>query len=459
MKRLAQKVATRRILFAEVLGIRRSSRSATSVTTLLNAPKPRAPAVLQGQMLAMDKMYKVDRSIFDEDVPLKVVEFSDSRRIQALRQHFEGSLFSRSDLKSYPAFVKPEGGKFRFLLAESIKGPDDLTETQRAALRDNDALLIDGVANVTFDSLTQEAILRRLLPDVGEITTRFEQVGHIAHVNLQPHLLPHKYVIGAVLLEKNAALGVRTVVNKTNFIENQFRVLPMEIIAGPDETMVELEENGSKFRFDFREVFWNSRLLNEHRRIVLMCSPGDVVWDMCAGVGPFAVPLARRGCTVHANDLNPACFNYLNQNADLNLGKRKRPNLKTYNMDGRDFIRRLVHDMEALPNPELHRRAHHVLINLPASAPEFLDVFVGLFAPDWELPRVHCYCFAQGEENSEAVRAAALAKIGAALKVDPGFLEEPAWELEVLKVRQTATATTEFCVSFKLHPKICCKDS
>jgi tRNA (guanine37-N1)-methyltransferase len=197
---------------------------------------------------------------------------------------------------------------------------EDLTEKQRAALTENGASLVDGSAPVTFDSLTQEAILRRLLPDVVEITSRFEQVGHIAHVNLQPHLLPHKYIIGAVLLEKNASLGVRTVVNKTNFIENQFRVLPMEIIAGPDETMVELEENGSKFRFDFREVFWNSRLLNEHRRIVMMCSPGDVVWDMCAGVGPFAIPLARRGCTVYANDLNPACFKFLNQNADLNLG-------------------------------------------------------------------------------------------------------------------------------------------
>jgi tRNA (guanine37-N1)-methyltransferase len=204
--------------------------------------------------------------------------------------------------------------------ARPSAGLEDLTEKQRAALTENGASLVDGSAPVTFDSLTQEAILRRLLPDVVEITSRFEQVGHIAHVNLQPHLLPHKYIIGAVLLEKNASLGVRTVVNKTNFIENQFRVLPMEIIAGPDETMVELEENGSKFRFDFREVFWNSRLLNEHRRIVMMCSPGDVVWDMCAGVGPFAIPLARRGCTVYANDLNPACFKFLNQNADLNLG-------------------------------------------------------------------------------------------------------------------------------------------
>ena len=66
-----------------------------------------------------------------------------------------------------------------------------------------------------------------------------------------------------------------------------------------------------------------------------------VVADMMAGVGPFAVPLAmplpfgcstRRSIIVHANDLNPASFKYLEKNAKTNnCGKR----LFNYNMDGR----------------------------------------------------------------------------------------------------------------------------
>lgn len=204
-------------------------------------------------------------------------------------------------------------------------GIAELSEKQQKVLEESQASLVDVHVELTFDNFTQEAILHRLLPDVEEITTRFEQVGHIAHINLQNHLLPHKYLIGTVLLEKNRDMGIRTVVNKTNFIENQFRVLPMEVIAGPDETMVELQENNCTFRFDFREVFWNSRLLNEHHRIVRLCQPNDVIMDMCAGVGPFAVPLAKRGCTVYANDLNPACFKYLNENADLNLKCARSP--------------------------------------------------------------------------------------------------------------------------------------
>lgn len=36
--------------------------------------------------------------------------------------------------------------------------------------------------------------------------------------------------------------------------------------------------------------------------------------DMFAGVGPFAVPLAMKGCMVHANDLNPRSHHFLEGN-------------------------------------------------------------------------------------------------------------------------------------------------
>lgn len=45
-------------------------------------------------------------------------------------------------------------------------------------------------------------------------------------------------------------------------------------------------------------MYWNSRLEQEHKRLVDTFRPGQVVVDMMAGIGPFAVPAAQKGCSV-----------------------------------------------------------------------------------------------------------------------------------------------------------------
>jgi tRNA/tmRNA/rRNA uracil-C5-methylase (TrmA/RlmC/RlmD family) len=40
--------------------------------------------------------------------------------------------------------------------------------------------------------------------------------------------------------------------------------------------------------------------------------------DMFAGVGPFALPLAKKGCVVYANDLNPDSYAHMIENIKRN---------------------------------------------------------------------------------------------------------------------------------------------
>lgn len=127
---------------------------------------------------------------------------------------------------------------------------------------------------------------------------------------------------------------------------------------------------GATFRFDFRAVYWNSRLQHEHELLVTQHIPaGAVVADVFCGVGPFAVPLALdpRACVVHANDLNPASHAALLANVAANrVGGR----VRCYNEDGRAFIRSLVRARVPFT---------HAVMNLPADALSFLDAFVGLY--------------------------------------------------------------------------------
>ena len=116
---------------------------------------------------------------------------------------------------------------------------------------------------------------------------------------------------------------------------------------------------------------------------------------------------------VYANDLNPSSYQYLCTNIRLNkVGTRVHP----FNVDGREFIRLAAGGRLGVPQegnaapaassePDRHlgQPFHHVVMNLPASAVEFLDALDGSFDPaNWhghELPLVHVYTFCRANES------------------------------------------------------------
>ncbi|KAK6304492.1 hypothetical protein J4Q44_G00250780 [Coregonus suidteri] len=186
---------------------------------------------------------------------------------------------------------------------------------------------------LTYDNLKSEEVLRAVLPEGQDVTSGFSRVGHIAHMNLREHQLPYRNLIGQVIMDKNP--GVTCVVNKTNTIDSTYRFFKMEVMAGEENMVAKVRENGVTYELDFSCVYWNPRLSTEHERVVALLKRGDTVLDVFAGVGPFAIPAARRGCTVLANDLNPESHRWLQHNCKLNKVERK---VTTFNLDGRAFI-------------------------------------------------------------------------------------------------------------------------
>lgn len=127
-------------------------------------------------------------------------------------------------------------------------------------------------------------------------------------MNLREEYLPYKKVIAEVIADKND--GVRTVINKTDDVgsHSEYRTFGYEVLYGEDDMKVEHREGDCVFRFDYSKVYWNSRLQTEHRRLVDSFKKGEVVCDVMAGIGPFAVPAGKKGVFVWANDLNPDSY-------------------------------------------------------------------------------------------------------------------------------------------------------
>lgn len=132
---------------------------------------------------------------------------------------------------------------------------------------------------------------------------------------------------------------IKTVVNKVGTITNEFRVPNFEVLAGTNNMITEVKQYGATFKLDYSLVYWNSRLEHEHIRLVSQFQPGEAICDMFAGVGPFAIPAAQKGCFVFANDLNPHSIHYLKVNAKIN---KVEDNMIAYNMDAREFMRHLM---------------------------------------------------------------------------------------------------------------------
>ncbi|KAJ2747779.1 tRNA(m(1)G37)methyltransferase [Coemansia sp. BCRC 34301] len=355
----------------------------------------------------------------------------------------------------------------------------EASEQLRRLVQDNgwEALAHDVTMN--YEDWTADDILKAVLPDPNQAPTAYEQIGHIAHMNLRDEYLEYKTLIGQVILDKSPT--VTTVVNKLDSIDNTFRNFKMEVLAGKADFVAQVRENDCVFRFDYSKVYWNSRLHQEHERLIGKFKNGSSVCDVMAGVGPFAVPAARRGSLVWANDLNPASFAALTDNIGLN---KVQDRVQASNMDGRDFIRQAFADFYAAtqngpltlppiprsasasrirpvpaskhgqqqPIPVTSRSFDHVVMNLPAIAIEFLDAFRGLFrritgasdSSSVNLPVIHAHCFTKSDEPERDILQRACRAMG---YPEDKYLDLDA---EVFFVRKVAPHKDMYCLSLSL---------
>ena len=228
----------------------------------------------------------------------------------------------------------------------------------------------------------------------------------------------------------------------------------VQVIAGDkDAGVVTVKEQYCTFKLDYFKAFWNSRLQGERKRITELFKPGDVILDVFAGVGPFSILACKKQCFAHANDLNPNCYKWMSENVKIN---KLVDRMECYNLDARVFIKQISEQL--IQNEltgdsfasKLKSMYSHVIMNLPGTAVDFLNAFTGLFSSvpqdkrdSFQLPTIHCYSFASGEDPRKEVQQRVEGVLISKLAIcDTSF------------VRQVSTNKEQIRISFKLPPEV-----
>ncbi len=113
---------------------------------------------------------------------------------------------------------------------------------------------------------------------------------------------------------------VKTVVMKKGAVKGKYRTRGYSHVLGSRNFIAVYKENGCVFRFDIRKAFFSSRLAYERLRIASQVKDKEHVMVMFAGVGPFAIEIAKqhKNAKVVAIELNKYAYKSMLENIRLN---------------------------------------------------------------------------------------------------------------------------------------------
>ncbi|MFC4405074.1 class I SAM-dependent methyltransferase [Haloarchaeobius iranensis] len=137
-------------------------------------------------------------------------------------------------------------------------------------------------------------------------------VGAVVLVSLTDLDEDEAEAVGEALLELH---GEADTVCAREGVDGELREPDVRVVAGLGDTETVHVEHGTRYALDLSRVMFSPGNQAERVHMGEVTDEGERVLDMFAGIGYFALPMARAGATVTAVEKNPDAFRYLGENA------------------------------------------------------------------------------------------------------------------------------------------------
>ncbi len=242
-----------------------------------------------------------------------------------------------------------------------------------------------------------EACHGKLSPEeLARLPSSFDVIGDIAVIELSEELLQKKKIIGECLLETFKHIKVAAV--KAGAVGTEYRTREVEVVAGENRTETVHREYGCSYKLDVSEAYFSPRLGTERMRVASQVSPGERVLVLFAGVGPYAILIAkkRKPSEVVAVELNPKACEYMRWNVSKN-----KVDVKVVCGDAREETGKLG-------------SFDRILMPLPKDAGDFLDVVFPALKPGGV---IHFYTFAHDTQEAEKTVREKAKKLGRKIEI------------------------------------------
>jgi len=172
--------------------------------------------------------------------------------------------------------------------------------------------------------------------------------------------------------------SLHTVLFAVSEVEGEYRTRRFEVLAGEPTTRTTCTEYGNRLVIDLSLAYFSARLSTERQRIAGLMEEDECVLDMFAGIGPFAIALARKAALVVAVDLNPRAVQLMEENIRLNRVRKVLP-----------FLADASHMGAVLP-----WKFDRIIMNHPFGSLSFLPEAFRLCRPGG---MIHCYVLEESE--------------------------------------------------------------